>query len=146
MRNLEIATIFNRIADLLEIQGANPFRVRAYRRGAANLEGLTDNIEALISRGAVREIPGIGDDLAGKIAEYISTGAIAFYEELKQQVPLGLLKMVAVPSVGPKTAKDIYDRFRVQTVEELEALCRDGKLLGVPGFKQKTIDNIVRGI
>ena len=146
MRNLEIATIFNRIGDLLEIQGANPFRVRAYRRAAASLEGMTDNIEAVISRDAVREIPGIGEDLAAKIGEYISTGKISFYDELKKEVPLGLLKLVAVPSVGPKTAKDIYDRFQVQSVDELEALCRDGKLLGVPGFKQKTIDNIIRGI
>jgi DNA polymerase (family 10) len=146
MRNLEIATIFSRIADLLEIQGANPFRVRAYRRAAASLEGLTGEVEALVSGGSVREIPGIGADLASKICEYVTTGSIPFYEQLKQEVPLGLLKLVAVPSVGPKTAKEIYDRFHTQSVEELEALCREGKLLGVPGFKQKTIDNILRGI
>src|SRR5215467_4908298 len=113
MRNLEIATIFNRIADLLEIQGANPFRVRAYRRGAASLEGLTDNIEVVVSGGSVREIPGIGADLATKISEFVATGKMVFYEELKQEVPLGLLKLVAIPSVGPKTAKQIYDRFQV---------------------------------
>jgi len=146
MRNLEIAAVFGRIADLLEIQGANPFRVRAYRRAAANLEGLTGDIEAMISGGAIREIPGIGEDLANKIAEFAATGTISFYEQLKQDVPLGLLKLVAVPSVGPKTAKEIYERFRIQSVEELDALCREGKLLGVPGFKQKTIDNILRGI
>jgi DNA polymerase (family 10) len=100
----------------------------------------------LTASGAVREIPGIGDDLAKKISEYIATGSISSYEELKQQVPLGLLKLVAVPSVGPKTAKDIYDKFQVQSIEELEKLCRDGKLIGAPGFKQKTIDNILRGI
>src|SRR5262245_14478573 len=146
MRNLEIATIFNRVADLLEIQGANPFRVRAYRRAAANLEGLTDNIETLISAGSLVEIPGIGEDLAEKIREFVTTGKMSFFEELKNQVPLGLLKLVAVPSVGPKTAKQIYDRFQIQTIEELEDLCSSGKLLGVPGFKQKTIDNILRGI
>ena len=79
MRNLEIATIFGRIADLLEIQGANPFRVRAYRRAAASLEGLTGDVGALVSGGSVREIPGIGADLASKISEYVATGSIPFW-------------------------------------------------------------------
>jgi len=135
-----------RIGDLLEIQGANPFRVRAYRRAAENLESLTDNIESMVSRGATREIPGIGEDLAAKIAEYISTGAIRFYEELKKEVPLGLLEIVTIPSVGPKTAKKIYDRFHVKDVDHLDKLARSGKLLAVPGFKQKSVDNIIRGI
>src|SRR5207244_834154 len=146
MRNLEIVVIFNQIADLLEIQGANPFRVRAYRRAATNVEGLADNVETLAIGGTLRNIPGIGEDLANKIAEYIETGRIEFHEQLKQEVPPGLAKIVEIPSVGPKTAKQIYDQFRIQTIEELEALCKTEKLLSVPGFKQKTIDNILRGI
>src|SRR5215813_2823382 len=146
MRNLEVAFIFNQIADLLEIQGANPFRVRAYRRAAVNIEGLADNIETIAVGGTLRDISGIGEDLAAKIEEYIRTGTIQFHEQLKQEVPLGLAKMVEIPSVGPKTAKQIYDLFRIQSIEELEALCKTEKLLSVPGFKQKTIDNIVRGI
>jgi DNA polymerase (family 10) len=146
MRNLEISLIFNQIADLLEIQGANPFRVRAYRRAALNIEGLADNIETLALQGTLRNVPGIGEDLANKIDEYLRTGKIAFHEDLKKEVPLGLAKIVEIPSVGPKTAKEIYDRFRVETIEDLEALCKTDKLLGVPGFKQKTLDNILRGI
>jgi DNA polymerase (family X) len=146
MCNLEIAFIFNQIADLLEIQGANPFRVRAYRRAATNIEGLADNVEIVALNKNLRNIAGIGEDLAKKIEEYIQTGAIKFHEDLKQEIPLGLAKMVEIPSVGPKTAKQIYDAFRVQTIEELEALCKTEKLLAVHGFKQKTIDNILRGI
>ena len=146
MRNIEIATLFNRIGDLLEIQGANPFRVRAYRRAADNLESLTDNIESIVSRGATREIPGIGEDLAAKIAEYLAAGTIKFYEELKKEVPLGLLEIVTIPSVGPKTAKKIYDRYHVRDVDHLDKLARSGKLLAVPGFKQKSVDNIIHGI
>ena len=146
MRNLEIAFIFNQIADLLEIQGANPFRVRAYRRAAMNIEGLADNIETIALNGTLRNIAGVGEDLATKIEEYIRTSRMEFHEQLKQEIPLGLAKMVEVPSVGPKTAKQIYDQFRIQTIEELEALCKTDKLLCVPGFKQKTIDNILRGI
>src|ERR1051326_5612794 len=114
MRNLEIAFIFNQIGDLLEIQGANPFRVRAYRRAAANIEGLADNIETLALGGTLRNVPGIGEDLANKIDKNIRTGTIQFHDQLKQEVPLGLAKMVEIPSVGPKTAKQIYDVFKVQ--------------------------------
>ena len=146
MRNLEIAAVFNQIADLLEIQGANPFRVRAYRRAAQNLEALTGNIEMITKEGKLREIPGIGEDLANKIDEYLRTGRLEFHEQLKKDVPPGLARMVEIPSVGPKTAKQIYDQFRIQTLEELEALCKTDKLLGVPGFKQKTIENILKGI
>src|SRR5213594_4232165 len=146
MRNLEIASVFNQIADLLEIQGANPFRIRAYRRAALNIEGLADNVETLSLGGTLDNIPGVGSDLAGKIDEYLRTGRMEFHEQLKKEVPLGLAKMVEIPSVGPKTAKEIYDRFRVETIEDLEALCKTDKLLGVPGFKQKTLDNILRGI
>jgi DNA polymerase (family X) len=146
MRNLEIAFIFNQIGDLLEIQGANPFRIRAYRRAATSIEGLADNIETVALTGTLRNISGIGEDLAKKIEEYIQTGRIEFHEQLKLEIPLGLAKMVEIPSVGPKTAKQIYDQFRTQTIDELEALCKTDKLLSVHGFKQKTIDNILRGI
>ena len=146
MRNFEIAFAFNQIADLLEIQGANPFRVRAYRRAALNIEGLADNIETLSQQGGLHDIPGIGSDLASKIDEYLRTGTIEFHEQLKKEVPLGLAKIVEIPSVGPKTAKEIYDRFRIETIEDLEAICKTDKLMGVPGFKQKTVDNILRGI
>src|SRR5262245_60111807 len=146
MRNLEIASIFNQIADLLEIQVANPFRVRAYRRAATSLENLTDNIEVLVRQGSLKEISGIGEDLAKKIVEYIDTGKMVFFEDLKREVPQGLVKLVSIPSVGPKTAKAIYDRFQVQSIEQLEELCRSDKLLDVPGFKKKTCENILRGI
>src|SRR5438128_2789624 len=146
MRNLEIASVFNQIADLLEIQGANPFRIRAYRRAALNIEGLADNVETLSLGGSLDKIPGIGSDLAGKIDEYLRTGRMEFHEQLKKEVPLGLAKMVEIPSVGPKTAKEIYDHFRIETIEDLEALCKTDKLLSVPGFKKKTIDNMLRGI
>src|SRR6185503_5539956 len=109
MRNLEIAFLFNQIADLLEIQGANPFRIRAYRRAATNIEGLADNVETVALNGSLRNIAGIGEDLANKIDEYIRTGSVQFHEDLKKEIPLGLVRMIDIPSVGPKTAKQIYD-------------------------------------
>src|SRR5262245_55524704 len=118
MRNLEIAAIFNQIADLLEIQSANPFRIRAYRRAAVSLENLTGNVEELVRQGSLRDIPGVGEDLAKKIAEFIDAGKMAFFEDLKKEVPPGLVRLVEIPTVGPKTAKAIYDRFPVQSIEE----------------------------
>lgn len=146
MRNLEIASIFNQIGDLLEIQAANPFRIRAYRRAADSLESLTDTVEVLVRQGSLREIPGIGEDLSKKIIEYVDSGKMKFFEDLKKEVPPGLVQLIAIPGVGPKTAKSVYDHFKVQSIDELEVLCRDGKLAGMPGFKQKSSDNILRGI
>ncbi len=146
MRNLEIAAVFNQIADLLEIDSANPFRVRAYRRAAASLETLAGNVEVLVKQGSVRDLPGVGEDLAKKIAEYVETGNMQFFEQLKTVVPAALVQLVGIPSVGPKTAKAIYERFKVQTIDELELLCRNGSLVDLPGFKKKTSDNILRGI
>src|SRR2546426_12484580 len=89
MRNLEIASVFNQIADLLEIQGANPFRIRAYRRAALNIEGLADNVETLSLGGSLDKIPGIGSDLAGKIDEYLRTGRMEFHEQRSEERRVG---------------------------------------------------------
>ncbi|MBI3592385.1 MAG: DNA polymerase III, partial [Nitrospirae bacterium] len=102
MKNQEIAKIFNEIADLLEIKGENPFRIRAYRRAAQNIEGLPQNIED-IHREELLKIPGIGHDLAGKIEEYSKTGKMQTHEDLKNEIPQGLLTLLSVPSLGPKT-------------------------------------------
>jgi DNA polymerase (family 10) len=146
MKNLEIAAIFGNMADLLEIKDANPFRVRAYRNARSNLESLTDNVEEIAKREALKEIPGIGKDLAAKITEYIQTGQIRAFEELKSEIPLGLVNIVTIPTIGPKTARLIFDHLGVESVEDLEMLARSEELLNVPGIKAKTLENIIRGI
>ena len=146
MRNLEIAKLFNEIADLLEIKDENIFKIRAYRRAAINLESLTEEIEAVAARGGLTEIAGIGKDLAAKIAQALETGRIEYLEELRREIPRGVVELMAIPGVGPKTAKLLFDRLQVDSVEKLEALAQKGKLLGLPGIKQKTVENIVKGI
>ncbi|MDO9288652.1 MAG: DNA polymerase/3'-5' exonuclease PolX [Thermodesulfovibrionales bacterium] len=145
MKNQEIAGIFNEIADLLEIKGENPFRIRAYRRAAQNLEGLTKDVAAL-SREELLEIPGIGHDLAEKIEEYIKTEKVKSLEDIKKEVPEGLAALLSVPSLGPKTAKLLYEKLKIKNVDELEKLAREHKLIGLPGIKEKTEENILRGI
>jgi len=146
VRNLEIAKLFNEIADLLEIKDENIFKIRAYRRAAMNLESLTEEIEAVAARGGLTEIAGIGKDLAAKIEQALETGRIEYLEELRREIPRGVVELMAIPGVGPKTAKLLFDRLQVDSVEKLEALAQEGKLLGLPGIKQKTVENIVKGI
>lgn len=145
MKNQEIAEIFNDIADLLEIKGENPFRIRAYRRAALNIESLTKNV-AEISKDELMKVPGIGQDLAGKIEEYVRTGRLQAYEDLKKEVPEGLSMLLSVPSLGPKTAKLLFEKLKIKNLEDLEHFAREHKLIGLPGIKEKTEENILKGI
>jgi len=145
MKNREIARIFNDIADLLEIKGENPFRIRAYRRAAQNIEGLAKDV-AETPKDELMKIPGIGQDLAGKIEEYVKTGKLQFYEDLKKEVPEGLSTLLSVPSLGPKTAKLLFEKLNVKDIETLERIAREHKLIGLPGIKEKTEENILKGI
>jgi DNA polymerase (family 10) len=143
--NAQIAKIFHEIADLLELKGENPFRVRAYRRGAMNVEGMPKDLSSL-GEEEITSIPGIGKDLAGKVRQYAETGRIDLHEELKREIPPGLLSILRVPGVGPKTAKLLHDRRNVKSLEDLEALARGKKLAGLPGIQEKTEENILKGI
>ena len=146
MKQLEIAARFSQIADLLEYRGENIFRIRAYRRAAQSLESFGGDVGTLAAQGRLREIPGIGEDLAAKIIEYLATGAIAALKRLTRAVPPGLLDLLAVPGVGPKTAKVLYDRLRISTLAQLERAAREHQLRALPGFQQKKEDNILKGI
>jgi DNA polymerase (family 10) len=145
MKNREIARIFNEIADLLEIKGDNPFRIRAYRRAAQNIEGLSKSVEE-IPKEEILKVPGIGQDLAGKIQEYIKTGKMQAHEELKHEIPEGLLTLLSVPGLGPKTSKLLYEKLKIKGIEDLERLASEHKLSGLPGIKEKTEENILKGI
>lgn len=145
MKNHEIAEIFNNIADLLEIKGENPFRIRAYRRAAMNIEAFSKDV-AETSKIELLKIPGIGDDLAGKIDEYVRTGRLQFYEDLKREVPEGLSILLSVPGLGPKTAKLLFERLKIKDLNDLELYARNHKLSGLPGIKEKTEENILKGI
>ncbi len=146
MKQLEVADIFHQVADLLELKGENPFRIRAYQRAALNLRNLTDDLEARAKAGTLEEIPGIGKDLAAKIQEIVATGRLEFLERLKREIPESLSTLMSVPGIGPKTAKLVYDRLKVKSIRQLEELVRAGKLRSLPGFGAKKEENILRGI
>ncbi|MFC1704172.1 DNA polymerase/3'-5' exonuclease PolX [Candidatus Omnitrophota bacterium] len=146
MKNAEVAEIFRDIAMILEIKADNRFKIRAYERAAQNIEGLTEDIEVFVRENRVQDIPGVGKDLASKITEIVSTGKLKYLEELSASIPPGLLEVVSIPSIGPKTAKLFYDQLHIEDIEGLEQAIRTDELLGLPGIKEKTIENITRGI
>lgn len=146
MKNQEVAAIFNGIANILEIKGSNPFRIRAYRKAAQNIENLTEDIAAVAARGGLEDIPGIGKDLAGKIQEIIATGTLKVYEDLQKEVPSGIVSLLGIPGVGPRTAKALFDHFGVFSIEDIKKLALEHKIRGLPGIKAKTEENILKGI
>lgn len=146
MKNHEIARLFDRMADLLEVKGENRFRIRAYRRAALNIESLTEDIEVLAREQRLEDIPGIGSDLAGKIMEYLTTGRMLDLEATQRGIPPGVVELMSVPGIGPKTAKLLYEREGVVDLRRLEDLARAGKLRGVPGIQAKTEENILKGL
>ncbi|MEK7701353.1 MAG: DNA polymerase/3'-5' exonuclease PolX [candidate division NC10 bacterium] len=146
MKNFELARLFDLMADILEIREENPFRIRAYRRAAQNLESLTEDVEALAREERLEEIPGVGKDLAGKIVEYLRTGRIKDVEAAKRGIPGGVVDLMNVPGIGPKTAKLLYEHEGITTLDRLESLARAGKLRGLHGIQAKTEANILKGI
>ncbi len=141
-----IAEIFRDIAKILEIKGENVFRIRAYERAARNVESLSEDIQDLINDDRLRSIPGVGEDLEGKIKEIVKTGRLKFLEELKKSVPAGLLELLDVPSVGPKTAKLFYEKLNIRSLTALEKAAKEGELLSLEGIKEKSVENILKGI
>ncbi|HHH79533.1 MAG TPA: DNA polymerase/3'-5' exonuclease PolX [Thermoplasmatales archaeon] len=146
MRNQEIASIFYEIADLLEIKGELPFKVRAYRRAAQRIETLDGDIEDIYSEGKLREIPGIGEALAKKIGEIIETGRLEYLDRLKREVPEGVVRLMSIPGLGPRKTAVLYKKLGIKNIEELKKAAEQGKLRDLDGFGEVTERNILRGI
>ncbi|HSK05590.1 MAG TPA: DNA polymerase/3'-5' exonuclease PolX [Kofleriaceae bacterium] len=148
MENVDVARTLQQIADLLEIRGENPFRIRAYRNAARTLESLPGRVAELVARDrkAVAELPGIGKDLAGKIAELVETGRCPVLDELLAVVPAGLVEVMAMPGLGPKRAKAIHDALGISTVAEIERAARAGELHTVRGIGAVIERRVLEGI
>ncbi len=135
VQNAEIAAMFDRTAELLEIQGENPFRVRAYRRAARVIEGLPQNVVRFLSSGhELSDLPGIGKDLAGKIDGIVKTGHFALLDSLRKKLPGDLADMAALPGLGPKRVKLLYDKLHVRTLDDLRRVVRSGHIRELHGF------------
>lgn len=147
IHNHDIAAIFDKVADLLEIQGANPFRVRAYRNASRVVLGLSHNLADLVSRGEdLTELPGIGADLAGKIREIVQTGGLAQLRDLESRVPPSLIEMMRIGGLGPKRVAILHEKLGLSTIGELEQAARQGKIKELKGFGEKTEQAILEGL
>jgi DNA polymerase (family 10) len=144
--NVQIAQLFSRIADLLELKEANPFRIRAYRRAAQVVEVLSEDLSALAAEDRLEEIQGIGKDLAEKIRDFLASGTISEYEKLRAEVPAVLVQMTRIPGLGPRNALKIHRELGLQSLEALEEAGRSGVIAQLDGFGPKSEQNILEGI
>jgi DNA polymerase (family X) len=142
----QVAEVLVSIATLLELKGENPFKVRAYLNAARTIETLSEPLDKVVAEARLGDIKGIGDALQQKITELVTTGRLQYYEDLKAATPPGLIAMLEIPGLGPKKIKALHDELGVETVEQLEQACKDGKIAGLKGFGEKTQANILEGI
>ncbi|MFC1923910.1 DNA polymerase/3'-5' exonuclease PolX [Chloroflexota bacterium] len=146
MKNSEVAKMFQDIADLLDLKGENSFKVRAYQKAVRSIEYLPVELEQLQKEGKLREIPGIGEALAKKITELLTTGHLKYYEDLRAEFPEGISTLLDIPGIGSKTAMRLSDELGIKTVEELERAIANGKVAGMFRLGDKTAENILRHI
>jgi DNA polymerase (family 10) len=139
VHNADIAADFDELADLLEIEGANPFRIRAYRNAARTLRDLPQDVAAMLAKGEdLTELPGIGKDLAAKIREIVETGTAAMLEEHRKTVPATLVELLKIPGIGPKRVKVLYHDLGVRTLDQLQKAAEEGRVRTLRGFGDKT--------
>jgi DNA polymerase (family 10) len=147
IHNADIAAIFEEIADRLEIQGENPFRVRAYRNAARTLMEFPEEMRDILARGSeLPKLPGIGTDLAAKIREIVTTGRSGFLERLRREMPPTVTELLKIPGLGPKRVKTLYHDLDIATVEQLYRAARDGRIRALPGFGAKTEQKILEAV
>jgi DNA polymerase (family X) len=145
--NADISVIFEEIASFLEIQGANPFRIRAYRNAARIVGELSQEASLLLEKGEdLTRLPGIGADLAAKIKEIVSSGHCSLLDRLHKELPPAIIELLRIPDLGPKRVKVLYHDLEVQTLEQLYRAARDGRIRALPGFGEKTERNILQAI
>ena len=142
----QVAEVLVNIGTLLELKGENPFKTRAYENAARALEGISEPLATLIAENRLGDVKGIGESIQKKIHELVTTGKLAYYDELKAATPPGLVAMLEIPGLGPKKIKAVHDELGIETVEQLEQACKEGKVAKLKGFGEKTQQNIVEGI
>lgn len=147
MENLDVARLLREMADLLEIQGANPFRIRAYRNAVVTVQAQSRPLKSMVAAGEdLTALPGIGKNVAAHVAELFETGRITRLEELAEEFPRSLVELMRLDGVGPKKARKLFDELDVRTVDDLEAELASGRVQQLGGFGKKSAEKIVRAI
>ncbi|KPJ94119.1 MAG: hypothetical protein AMS18_04375 [Gemmatimonas sp. SG8_17] len=147
MENIEIAAVLQDVADLLEIKGSNPFRIRAYRNAAQVIAEWGAPLRKLAEEGAdLTELPSIGKDMARHVEELVSRGELTLLHELSQEIPLSLVELTRLPGLGAKRTRKLWDELGVETLDDLEAAAQRGAVAELPGFGEKTQDKVLMAI
>jgi DNA polymerase (family 10) len=147
MKNSEVAKVFQDIADLLELKGENAFKIRAYQKAARAIDHYPRELEAMINQGEdLQSISGVGEAIAKKTTELITTGRLVYYENLKAELPQGITNLLAIPGIGPKTASKLSNDLGISSVDELERAINDGRVAQLFRLGEKTADNILHQI
>ncbi len=146
MTNREVAELLRLIADMLEIKGEVIYKSLAYRRAADSIEALGRDIHEVWREGKLREITGVGAALEKKLDELLATGRLGYYENLQEEIPLGVVNLLGIPDVGPKTAKLLWEALGVASVSDVERAARQGKLRDLPGLGVRSEERILEGI
>jgi len=147
VHNADIARAFDEIADLLELQDANPFRIRAYRNAARVAGEARVDLAARLAQGeALPKLPGIGEDLGAKIGEIAATGSCALLEKLRKKFPAGVTELLRVPGLGPKRVQALYRKLKIRSAADLQRAARGGRLQEIPGFGDKTAQKLLEGV
>ena len=147
MKNIAIAKVFNNIADLLELKGENAFKIRAYQKAARAIEHFPREIKIMIDEGEnLRDIPGVGEAIAKKTAELVTTGKLGYYEDLKAEFPQGITSLLAIPGIGPKTANRLSGELGISSVDGLEQAISTGQVATLFRLGDKTADNMLQQI
>jgi DNA polymerase (family X) len=146
MTKNEIAEALEEMGTLLELQGANPFKSRAFHNAARAIEGLPGDVAETVKEGKLREVKGIGESIARIITDFVQTGSSNDYVELRSSVPEGVLMMLRIQGLGPKKVKLLYEKLKIASVDELEKAAQEGRLASLEGFGKKTEENILKGI
>ncbi len=148
MQNVDVAALFTELADLLEIQGANPFRVRAYRNAARTIENLSESVAGIVADPGhdLSKLEGIGKDLAEKIETIVKTGQLPQLEEQRAEIPADVREMLRIPGLGPKKVAALFHELNIRTLGDLRAAAESGKVAELKGFGKKTAQTILEGL
>ena len=146
MNNGEVARVFQDISDLLELKGESLFKVRAYQKAVRSIEHLPVELSQLMTEGKLREVPGIGEAIAKKITALLTTGRVELYERLRAEFPESVRAVIAVPGVGPRMARRLYQELGVASIADLEKAIESGRVAALPRLDEKTAADILHQI
>lgn len=146
MDKAQVAAILDDVGDLMELRGGNPFEARAYHNAARTVGALDDDLEALVQSGTIATVPGLGKTLVQRITELVTTGQMAFHQELVAEIPAGMRAMLRIPGLGPKRIRQIHEALQITTLDELRTAAESNQVATLPGFGAKSQENILKGL